>query len=64
MWEGYKNYDHYWLVNQRDEWINEIKESRPDLIEYGKKYMWNIPASFDIETSSYRVFGEKKATSY
>lgn len=64
MWEGYKNYDHYWLVNQRNEWLAEIKATNPPRIEYGKKLMWNIPASFDIETSSYRVYGEKKATMY
>ena len=63
-WQGYKNYDHYWLVNQRGLWMNEIKESNPELIPYGKKYMWNIPASFDIETSSYKKLGVKMATMY
>ena len=63
-WQGYKNYDHYWLVNQRGSWINEIRESNPELIPYGKKHMWNIPASFDIETSSYKTLGVKKATMY
>lgn len=64
MWDGYKNYDHYWLVNQQDDWMSEIKASNPPLLPYGKKFIWNIPASFDIETSSYKVQGVKKATMY
>lgn len=64
MWEGYKNYDHYWLVDQASKWLKEIKNSNPDRITYGKKNLWNIPCSFDIETSSYKVMGNKRATMY
>ena len=64
MWKGYDNYDHYYLVNQLEEWMDEISESEPELISYGKHKMWNIPASFDIETSSYKHLGVKKATMY
>ena len=64
MWEGYKNYDHYWLVNQAGDWLKEIKKSKPERIEYGKQMVWNIPCSFDIETSSYKRFGVKKACMY
>lgn len=63
-WEGYKNYDRYWLVNQREEWLAEIKASHPERVEYGKKLIWNIPCSFDIETSSYKKMGVKMATMY
>lgn len=64
MWNGYLNYDHYWLVDQQAEWINEIKASEPQRIEYGRDSYWNIPASFDIETSSFKIKGKKIATSY
>ncbi|MBO7734986.1 MAG: hypothetical protein J6S67_20660 [Methanobrevibacter sp.] len=64
MWTGFLNYDHYWLVDQRDKWIHEIHESEPEIIKYGKDRYWNIPASFDIETSSYYEMGEKRATMY
>ena len=64
MWEGYKNYDHYWLVDQLSEWFDEIVKSNPELVDYGKKKVWNIPCSFDIETSSFKEMGEKKACMY
>ena len=64
MWNGYKNYDHYWLVDQHNEWLAEIKASNPERVPYGKKYMWNIPVCFDIETSSFKKMGKKMATMY
>lgn len=64
MWEGYKNYDHYWLTNDADKWMSEIKDSNPELIQNGKNHLWNIPCSFDIETSSYKSYGKKMATMY
>lgn len=64
MWEGYKNYDHYFLFCQRDEWINEIVDSKPEVIKSGKITYWNIPASFDIETTSYKEGLTKRATMY
>ena len=64
MWQGYKNYDHFFWVNQKAEWIKEIEASNPEYVEVGKKLMWNIPCSFDIETSSYYKLGRKRATMY
>lgn len=68
MWRGYKNYNHFfkgWLTNEQTRWLDEIVESMPDRKEIGKKkYIWNIPASFDIETSSYKKLGKKFATMY
>lgn len=66
-WVGYKNYDHYFSMGQPtdiDSFINEIIESKPQVINSGKKYYWNIPASFDIETTSFKSYGKKYATMY
>ena len=62
-WSGYKNYDHYywWLVNQR-EWFEEATQNLSVVGEREKYY--NIPCSFDIETTSYYEWGAKKATMY
>lgn len=67
-WSGYKNYDHYFnggSTHDIDQFFLEIADSKPELIEAGKgQYVWNIPASFDIETSSFKTYGEKKACLY
>jgi len=66
-WNGYKNYDHYytcWSTNGMQNWMQEIIDSKPDRVMSGKEYYWNIPASFDIETSSYKKLGVKYATMY
>lgn len=63
-WRGYKNYDHYyWWVDSRDEWLEEVKSIPIELDGKRNKYI-NIPCAFDIETSSYLEYGEKKATMY
>ena len=66
MWNGYKNYDHYFTVdvNGISDWISEISKNNPPVIKKGKIWYWNIPASFDIETSSYKKYGKKYATMY
>lgn len=63
-WIGYKNYDHYFTVSQLTEWSKEIVNSNPTRISAGKKYYWNIPVCFDIETSSYYEMGVKRCTMY
>lgn len=65
MWEGYKNYDHYYWVNPTDihKWYNEAYETGFPVVGTKVKY-YNVPASFDIETSSYMEWGSKKATMY
>ena len=66
MWEGYKNYDHYFYgVNpdNLEKWFKEA--SSCGLHSMGTKVRyWNVPASFDIETSSFKSWGEKFATMY
>lgn len=64
-WGGYKNYDHYWWVNAHDLplWFNETVETGYSLVGERNR-VYNIPASFDIETSSYYKRGEKRATMY
>lgn len=67
-WTGYANYDHYyeaWSTNGYYDWMTEIKNSNPELITCGKSTkIWNIPACFDIETSSYKEGNKKVATMY
>lgn len=64
-WEGYKNYDHYYWVNPEDlpKWFNEATSTGLPMVGERTKY-YNIPASFDIETSSYMDWGKKRATMY
>lgn len=68
MWAGYKNYDHYfkaWSTKDIQQFIDEILESKLERIEVTRGHgFWNIPASFDIETSSYQKMGRKYATMY
>ena len=66
MWEGYKNYDHYFYGVNPDtieKWYKEAAGSGFKSIGVKQRY-WNIPASFDIETSSYKSWGKKYATMY
>lgn len=58
MWEGYKKYDHYFTFDRLDEFFEEVNVS--EIEQVGKRVSYyNVPASFDIETSSMR-FGEDK----
>ena len=68
-WKGYKNYDHYFWVNPEGnekgmvEWFNETVETGYPKI--GNRFpIYNVPACFDIETSSYYKMGKKRATMY
>lgn len=65
MWEGYKNYDHYFWVNPENliHWYNEAVSSGFPVVGDRVRY-YNVPASFDIETSSYMDWGHKRATMY
>ena len=65
-WRGYQNYDHYYYgVNHKNlvDWFNEtVAVGYPIVGERNRVY--NVPASFDIETSSYYKMGVKRATMY
>ncbi len=66
QWEGYKNYDHYYYGVNPDNilnWFNETVEVGYPVVGERNK-MYNVPASFDIETSSFYSWGEKRATMY
>lgn len=68
-WGGYKNYDHYYWVNPTDivTWFNEAVDAGIPILD-GKQPYYNIPASFDIETSSWTEFDghhlNKRTTMY
>ena len=68
-WKGYKNYDHYYWVNPTGnekgmvEWYNETVATEYPKTE-GRFPIYNVPACFDIETSSYYKMGKKRATMY
>lgn len=64
MWTGYKNYDHHFNMQQIEEFFSEVRSNKLDIVGTKVKY-YNIPASFDIETSScYTDDGEKIAFMY
>lgn len=66
QWTGYQNYDHYYYGVNPDnlvEWFNETVDVGYPVVGERIK-MYNVPASFDIETSSYYSMGEKRATMY
>lgn len=64
-WEGYKNYDHYYWVNpvELPKWYNEAISAGFNVVGQKVRY-YNVPACFDIETSSYISWGKKYATMY
>lgn len=65
-WEGYKNYSHYYYGVNPDnlaDWFNETVETGYSVVG-NRNRMYNVAASFDIETSSYYSMGEKRATMY
>lgn len=65
MWNGYKNFDHYFDFSQLIEFFAEaFKDGAPYVkTTKGVEYL-NIPVSFDIETSSFKVNDEKFACMY
>ena len=64
-WAGYKNYDHYYWVNPNNlcTWFQEAVDAGFPIIGNHKKY-FDVPACFDIETSSFTRLGDKYATMY
>lgn len=67
-WVGYKNYDHFQTYGDFgiEQFFLEIKKNELPLVTKGKTGIsyYNIPCSFDIETSSMVVNGEKFACMY
>lgn len=63
-WQGYEKYDHAFSYDQIDDFFNELAADEVDLVSTKPEYL-NIPASFDIETTSLKdEEGEKFATMY
>ena len=73
-WIGYKNFDHAFDYAHYDDFMEEVfadlreLESRhyPIFVPHKKVKLYNIPASFDIETTSFydAARGKKHATMY
>lgn len=59
----YNSYDHYYTVSQLTEFFNEVGELSVVNKNSKLKY-YNVPAAFDIETSSLIASGSKFATMY
>ncbi|MBO5957312.1 MAG: hypothetical protein J6Q39_07135 [Bacteroidales bacterium] len=67
MWQGYNNYNHHFAINQYKEWLKEAGGIKMPLVS-NKRHncdTYNVPASFDIETSSIKdAEGNKHACMY
>lgn len=69
FWQGYKNFDHSFSMENIDDFFDEIKtllkkehaSGYPIILKKGKNETYNIPCSFDIETSSFYNSKNKKA---
>ena len=62
MWEGYKNFNHFFKFSELNNFFNEVGTLQ--LIKKGRSWFYNVPASFDIEVSSFYEKGQKRATMY
>jgi hypothetical protein len=62
-WKGYKNYDHYFNASDYEDFIQELGEL-PIVTKSNNLSYYNIPASFDIETTSTYVKDAKFAFMY
>ena len=61
MWSGYKNFNHYFTIDEKTKFFEEIEAEEITMVKTnrGVQYL-NIPASFDIETSSFKDDTNKK----
>lgn len=59
----YSSYDHYYDISQLDEFLDEVGEL--EIIDKNNSLSYfNVPAAFDIETTSTEYNGAKFATMY
>ena len=61
MWQGYKNFDHHFTISQLNEFFDEVDSNDLTLIKMKKGVEYfNVPCSFDIETSSFKNDQDQK----
>lgn len=65
MWKGYENFDHFFTFGQYADWFREATSQLALIQKNEKCEVYNVPCSFDIETSSYiDSEGNKRACMY
>lgn len=57
MWNGYKNFNHFFTFSEIDSFFEEV--GTIPLIKKGNTWFYNVGASFDIETSSFYDNGKR-----
>lgn len=61
MWQGYKNFDHFFDTSQLADFLTEVSECEIFEVKGGKNFTYvNIPVAFDIEVSSFLDDNEEK----
>ena len=63
-WKGLEKGKVYPISQLNEFFENAIDNMDMEILEAGRKEVYNVPAAFDIETSSFKIDEEKAATMY